>query len=75
LGGRHASDPAGARAELDGYIGYFEPYTTSHEALDQDRDFQAEVRNAALALCEAVTAQRVGKLVAPGQNLPELRPK
>jgi multimeric flavodoxin WrbA len=67
--------PAGPLAELDGYIGYFEPYATSHEALDKDCDFQAETRNAALALGEAVTAQRAGKLVAPGQDLPEPRPK
>jgi multimeric flavodoxin WrbA len=28
---------AGRMAEADGYIGYMEPYATSHEALDQDR--------------------------------------
>jgi multimeric flavodoxin WrbA len=66
---------AGPRAEVEGYIGYFEPYATSHEALDKDRDFQAETRNAALALCEAVSALRAGKLVAPGRELPEPRPK
>jgi hypothetical protein len=33
--------PAAPCAALDGYIGYFEPYATSHEALDQDHDFQA----------------------------------
>jgi hypothetical protein len=53
----------------------FEPYATSHEALDKDEDFQAETRNAALTLCEAVTAQREGRLVAAGQRLPEPRPK
>ena len=34
--------PAGPRAAVDGYIGYFEPYATSHEALDRGHDFQAE---------------------------------
>ena len=67
--------PAGPRAALDGYIGYFEPYATSHEALDRDHDFQAETRNAALTLCEAVTAQRVGRLAAAGQQLRDPRPK
>ena len=67
--------PAGTRAELDGYIGYFEPYATSHEALDKDQDFQAETRNAALTLCEAVTAQRAGKLAQAGQKLSDPRPK
>jgi len=67
--------PAGPRAALDGYIGYFEPDATSHEALDRDHDFQAETRNAALTLCEAVTAQRVGRLAAAGQQLRDPRPK
>ena len=31
---------AGRMAEADGYVGYMEPYATSHEALDEDRAFQ-----------------------------------
>src|SRR5438034_2284664 len=38
---------AGGKAEIDGYIGYMEPYATSHQALDEDEAFQAEVRNVA----------------------------
>jgi hypothetical protein len=38
------------KSEVDGYIGYFEPYATGHDALDRDVAFQAEVSNAALAL-------------------------
>ena len=45
--------PAGKKASLDAFIGYYEPYATSHEALDRDEDFQHEVRNAALTLMEA----------------------
>jgi multimeric flavodoxin WrbA len=67
--------PAGAAAEIEGYIGYYEPYATSHQALDRDDAFQAEVRGAATALCEAVEAQRAGKLVTAGQELKEPRPK
>jgi len=67
--------PAGAPAEVDGYIGYYEPYATSHRALDRDDAFQAEVRGAAVTLCEAVEAQRAGKLLTPGQELKEPRPK
>ena len=52
--------PAGAKAELDRYIGYYEPYATSHEALDEDEAFQEEVRNAARTLVEAVKARRAG---------------
>jgi multimeric flavodoxin WrbA len=67
--------PAGAAAEVEGYVGYYEPYATSHQALDRDEAFQAEVRGAAVTLCEAVEAQRAGKLVAAGQGLREPRPK
>jgi multimeric flavodoxin WrbA len=66
---------AGAKAELDGYIGYFEPYATSHEALDRDAAFQTEVRNATLTLMEAVEGQRSGHLIAAGLRLQEPRPK
>ena len=66
---------AGARAEVDGYVGYYEPYATSHEALDKDDDYQQEVRNAAITLRDAVLAQRSGKLVEAGANLREPRPK
>ena len=66
---------AGSKAEVDGYIGYFEPYASSHEALDRDIVFQAEVKNAALTLMEAVEAKRSGRLVEPGSQLEEPRPK
>jgi len=67
--------PAGAAAELDRYIGYWKPYATSHEDLDQDRAIQDEVRNGARTLLEAVAAQRSGALVKAGENLPEPRRK
>jgi hypothetical protein len=35
--------PAGHLALLDRYIGYYEPYFNSHEALDQDTAVQDEV--------------------------------
>ena len=38
---------AGHAAEIDRYVGYYEPYAESHEALDADRAFQEETRNAA----------------------------
>ena len=34
---------AGTQARLDRYIGYYEPYATSHEALDADQAVQEEV--------------------------------
>jgi multimeric flavodoxin WrbA len=66
---------AGPQARLDRYVGYYEPYATSHDALDRDEAFQAEVRNATLTLVEAVEAQRAGRLVAAGSRLEEPRPK
>jgi multimeric flavodoxin WrbA len=49
---------AGADAMLDRYLGYYEPYATSHEALDRDRAIRQEVRNVAKALARAVKASR-----------------
>jgi hypothetical protein len=67
--------PAGVSAELDRYIGYWEPYATSHDALDKDTAVQEEVRNAARTLLEAVQARRSGHFVDPGKNLKPPRQK
>ncbi len=67
--------PAGVPAELDRYIGYWEPYATSHEALDRDEAIQEEVRNAARTLLEAVQARRAGRLVSAGDGLDQPRQK
>jgi hypothetical protein len=61
--------PAGPQAELDRYIGYWEPYATSHQALDEDTAVQGEVRNAAKSLAEALAAQRAGKFVISGSTV------
>jgi multimeric flavodoxin WrbA len=66
---------AGAQSRLDRYIGYYEPYATSHQALDRDEAVQEEVRNVARALAAAVGELRQGKLSAPGRDLPRPRPK
>jgi multimeric flavodoxin WrbA len=67
--------PAGSFAELDRYIGYYEPYATSHEALDRDTAMQEEARNAARAVARTVLALRSGALVPPGSGLEHPRPK
>jgi multimeric flavodoxin WrbA len=67
--------PAGPLAELDRYIGYFQPYATSHDELDRDQAVQEEVRNAARTLLEAVQASRAGRQVAAGSALEEPRQK
>ena len=66
--------PAGAAAVLDRYIGYYEPYATSHEALDRDTAFMEEAKNAALTLMAAVTEMRKGHQ-PPGTNLEPPRQK
>ncbi|MFL6838234.1 MAG: flavodoxin family protein [Bradyrhizobium sp.] len=60
---------AGRTGELDGYLGYMEPYATSHQALDRDGAFQQEVLNVARALGNAVKLAREGKLQDPAQDL------
>jgi multimeric flavodoxin WrbA len=67
--------PAGAMGEVGRYIGYWEPYATSHEALDRDLAVQEEVRNAARTLLEAVRAVRSGKEIVAGRNLKPPREK
>src|SRR6185369_13090791 len=57
--------PAGDRSRLDRYIGYYEPYATSHEALDADTALQEEVRNVARAVAAAVREVRAGRLQPP----------
>ncbi len=53
--------PATAQGGIDRYIGYYEPYATSHDALDRDTAVQQEVRGAAKALVEAVRLSRAGR--------------
>ena len=66
---------AGAQARLDRYIGYFEPYATSHDTLDQDLPVQEEARNVARAVAQAVTELRAGRLQAVQPQLSRPRPK
>jgi multimeric flavodoxin WrbA len=57
--------PAMRQGGIDRYIGYYEPYATSHKALDEDTAVQQEVRNAAKAVVEAVALKRAGRLPQP----------
>ncbi len=66
---------AGSQARLDRYIGYYEPYATSHDTLDADQAMQAEVRNVARAVANAVTELRAGTLSQPDRSLTRPRPK
>jgi multimeric flavodoxin WrbA len=62
-------------ATIDRYVGYYEPYATSHDALDADLAVQEETRNAARALVEAVRLAREGLLQRPDRELADPRPK
>ncbi len=66
---------AGPTSRLDRFIGYYEPYATSHDTLDRDDGVQQEVRNAAQALAQAIGEVRKGTLSAPDRGLKPPRPK
>jgi multimeric flavodoxin WrbA len=66
---------AGKCATLDRYIGYYEPYATSHDALDRDDALVKEVENVAASVAEAVRLQRSGHLPQPGSALEPPRRK
>ena len=66
---------AGVQARLDRYIGYYEPYATSHDTLDRDLAVQQEARNVALAVAKTVQELRSGRLQAVQPVLERPRPK
>jgi multimeric flavodoxin WrbA len=66
---------AGAQADLARYIGYYEPYATSHQALDEDGNVFVEVENAARALANMVRQIRSGQFRAPDAGLRDPRQK
>jgi multimeric flavodoxin WrbA len=67
--------PAGSQAKLDRFIGYYEPYATSHDALDRDHAVQEEVRNVARAVALTVKELRNGTKLVPDDELKRVRPK
>lgn len=52
---------ASPTANIGRYVGYYEPYATSHDALDEDTAIHEEVRNAARALVGKVRELRGGE--------------
>lgn len=66
---------AGAQARLDRFIGYYEPYATSHDNLDRDLPMQEETRNVARAVAKAVSELRAGWLEAAQLRTTRPRPK
>ena len=70
-----ASSTPATEARLDRYIGYYEPYATSHDTLDGDSAVQEEARNVARAVARMTRALRRGELRAETDDLPRPRPK
>ena len=66
---------AGPSSRLDRFIGYYEPYATSHDTFDEDAAVQEEVRNAARALVRAIEDVRAGTLEQADRGLKRPRPK
>jgi len=66
---------AGRLAQLDRYIGYFEPYATSHDSLDRDDAMFEEVRNVARTIANAIPDMRSGKLKLADAGLEQPRKK
>jgi multimeric flavodoxin WrbA len=66
---------AGDQARLDRYIGYYEPYATSHDTLDADKAVQEETRNVARAVARYAQALRRGELAVETVKLPRPRLK
>jgi multimeric flavodoxin WrbA len=67
--------PANPAATFGRYIGYYEPYATSHDALDRDTAVQEETRNAARTLATAVGLLRTGQFPRPARGPQSPRPK
>jgi multimeric flavodoxin WrbA len=66
---------AGDQARLDRFIGYYEPYATSHDTLDKDEPVQQETKDVARAVAQFTHALRKGDLKVETAHLPRPRPK
>jgi multimeric flavodoxin WrbA len=63
---------AGPNAELGRYVGYYQPYATSHDALDADEGFRRGVKTAVDSLVQTVRRLRRD---GPPPEPPSPRPK
>jgi len=66
---------AGPAAALDTWIGWYKPYATSHEDLDEDRELFVQIEQAAASLARMVTLIRTGNYHAPNEGLHSPREK
>lgn len=66
---------AGPLATINRYIGYYEDYATSHDALDKDNNIKKEVQLAASALVARVKQIKNGTFKPAESGLEEVRKK
>jgi len=66
---------AGPQAALDTWIGWYKPYATSHQDLDEDEDLFVQVQQAALSLANMVQQIRAGAYRPPNAGLHSPREK
>jgi multimeric flavodoxin WrbA len=66
---------AGAYAAVDSFIGWYEPYATSHDDLDRDKPLFKQVENAAISLVRMVEQLRSRRYEAPNRGLQNPTPK
>ena len=66
---------AGDQARLDRFIGYYEPYATSHDTLDADESIQREAEVVAREVARVALALRRGELGAMTRKSPKPRVK
>ncbi len=67
--------PAEPGGTLARYVGYYEPYATSHDALDADHALKTEVEHAAKSVVAMVRRIRSGEYRSPDAGLESPRPK
>jgi len=60
---------AGPLAAIDTWIGWYQPYATSHDELDKDKTLFTQIEQAALSLANLVGQMRNGTFAPPNQGL------
>ena len=67
--------PASNKSQIGRYIGYYEPYYKSHEALDKDAAIQDETRNVARSIALTVREARESRVGFADPHFKEPRQK
>lgn len=57
------------------YVGYYQPYATSHDELDKNKDMLEEIENSVLSLIHQVQLIKNGQFIAANEGLEDLKKK